>query len=150
MDAMETSTTIRVVTTGSRAGEDPTEIKIAMEINSGIAGVTIDTIITAGTVAEAAKEVAMIRSDEQARACRSYRLRVRDPFVTSTGRLMICSHILERDAGRPKLNLAPRTVKDPVNALASTKQAAAIFGEAKPREEKVKDEEEAAAKVESS
>jgi hypothetical protein len=52
----------------------------------------------------------------------------------------------ERDAGRPKLNLAPRTVKAPVNALADTKQAAAIFGEAKPREEKVKDEEEVAEK----
>lgn len=48
---------------------------------------------------------------------------------------------LERDAGRPKLKLAPRTVKDPVNALAETKQAAAIFGEAKPRDEKVKDDE---------
>lgn len=50
----------------------------------------------------------------------------------------------ERDAGRPKLNLAPRTVKDPVNALAATKQAAAIFGDAKPREEKpdAKDDEE--------
>lgn len=49
----------------------------------------------------------------------------------------------ERDLGRPKLNLAPRTVKDPVNALAATKQAAAIFGDAKPREEKAdqKDEE---------
>ena len=55
---------------------------------------------------------------------------------------------LERDAGRPKLNLAPRTVKDPVNALAATKQAAAIFGDAKPREEKIK-EEETVEKVES-
>ncbi|CAO1422176.1 unnamed protein product [Diamesa hyperborea] len=44
--------------------------------------------------------------------------------------------IEERDAGRPKLNLAPRTVKDPVNALAETTQAAAIFGLARPREEK--------------
>lgn len=57
----------------------------------------------------------------------------------------------ERDAGRPKLKLAPRTVKDPVNALAETKQAAAIFGNAKPREEKVKDDEEPEAEqVESS
>lgn len=47
--------------------------------------------------------------------------------------------IAERDAGRPKLNLQPRTVKDPINALAETKQAAAIFGQAKPREEKIKD-----------
>lgn len=43
---------------------------------------------------------------------------------------------LERDAGRPKLTLTPRTVKDPVNALAETTQAAAIFGLARPREEK--------------
>lgn len=43
--------------------------------------------------------------------------------------------IAERDAGRPKLNLAPRSVKDPVCGLAQTKQAAAIFGDAKPREE---------------
>lgn len=50
--------------------------------------------------------------------------------------------LVERDAGRPKLNLAPRTVKDPVNALASTKQAAAIFGDAKPREEKVEKDDE--------
>jgi len=41
----------------------------------------------------------------------------------------------ERDAGRPKLNLAPRSVKDPVCGLAQTKQAAVIFGDAKPREE---------------
>jgi hypothetical protein len=49
--------------------------------------------------------------------------------------------ISERDAGRPKLNLAPRTVKEPINALAETKQAALIFGQAKPREEKVKEPE---------
>ena len=48
----------------------------------------------------------------------------------------------ERDAGRPKLKLAPRTVKEPVCGLAETKQAAAIFGLAKPRDEKPKDEEE--------
>lgn len=39
------------------------------------------------------------------------------------------------DAERPRLVLKPRTVTDPVNALAETKQAAAIFGAAKPREE---------------
>lgn len=50
---------------------------------------------------------------------------------------------LERDAGRPKLKLAPRTVKDPVNAIADTKQAASIFGEAKPRDEKAKDDDPA-------
>lgn len=43
--------------------------------------------------------------------------------------------LAERDAGRPKLMLAPRSVKDPVCGLAQTKQAAAIFGDAKPREE---------------
>lgn len=53
--------------------------------------------------------------------------------------------IEERDAGRPKLNLQPRTVKEPINGLAETKQAAAIFGLARPREEKVKEEEEEAA-----
>jgi hypothetical protein len=41
------------------------------------------------------------------------------------------------------LKLAPRTIKDPVNGVAETKQAAAIFGLAKPREEKAKEDEEA-------
>ncbi|XP_037914135.1 eukaryotic translation initiation factor 4H isoform X2 [Hermetia illucens] len=40
------------------------------------------------------------------------------------------------DDDRPRLKLAPRTVKEPINALADTKQAALIFGSAKPREEK--------------
>lgn len=47
--------------------------------------------------------------------------------------------LTERDAGRPKLKLAPRTIKDPVNGIAETKQAAAIFGLAKPCEVKEKD-----------
>lgn len=37
--------------------------------------------------------------------------------------------------GRPKLKLQPRTVKDPVNALAETSQTSTVFGGAKPREE---------------
>jgi len=41
----------------------------------------------------------------------------------------------EEAAARPKLKLAPRTVKDPVNALATTMQHSSIFGGAKPREE---------------
>lgn len=53
------------------------------------------------------------------------------------------TNFAERDAGRPKLKLAPRTIKDPVNGIAETKQAAAIFGLAKPREDKGKDGEPA-------
>ncbi|XP_018787357.1 PREDICTED: eukaryotic translation initiation factor 4H isoform X1 [Bactrocera latifrons] len=43
------------------------------------------------------------------------------------------------DSERPRLNLKPRTIQAPINALAETKQSAAIFGNAKPREEKLKE-----------
>lgn len=44
------------------------------------------------------------------------------------------------DSERPRLNLKPRSVEAPINALADTKQAASIFGNAKPREEKLKEQ----------
>jgi len=42
----------------------------------------------------------------------------------------------EEAAARPRLKLLPRTVKDPVNALADGLQQQKIFGGAKPREER--------------
>ena len=38
-------------------------------------------------------------------------------------------------ANRPRLNLKPRTVADPVNCLADTATRSAIFGDGKPRKE---------------
>ncbi|XP_068159910.1 eukaryotic translation initiation factor 4H isoform X2 [Drosophila tropicalis] len=43
------------------------------------------------------------------------------------------------DTERPRLNLQPRTIAAPINAVAETKQSASIFGNAKPREEKLKE-----------
>lgn len=47
----------------------------------------------------------------------------------------------EEAAARPRLKLLPRSVKDPVNAVADTSNRSSIFGEAKPRDEKVFDSE---------
>ncbi len=47
----------------------------------------------------------------------------------------VCLRFTEEAAARPKLKLLPRTVKEPVNGLASELQQAKIFGGAKPREE---------------
>lgn len=58
--------------------------------------------------------------------------------------LHIIGYSFADESERPKLLLMPRTVTEPINALAETKQAASIFGAAKPREEnlpKVKSEE---------
>ena len=39
-------------------------------------------------------------------------------------------------AGRPKLNLKPRSTVRPVNEMADTTQRSSIFGEGKPRKDK--------------
>lgn len=61
---------------------------------------------------------------------RHYNHNDRPPSVSALGSI--------DDSERPRLKLQPRTVNEPVNGLAETKQAAAIFGNAKPREEKMK------------
>jgi len=50
----------------------------------------------------------------------------------------------EEAAARPRLKLLPRTIKDPVNQIASELQQAKIFGGAKPVDRKDEGEEEAA------
>ena len=56
-------------------------------------------------------------------------------LISSTVFYVSCVTVedLER---RPKLKLKPRTVTDPVNELATNLQSAAIFGGAKPRDER--------------
>lgn len=39
---------------------------------------------------------------------------------------------------RKRLVLAPRTIQDPVNAIAESSKSSSIYGGAKPREEKLK------------
>jgi len=41
-------------------------------------------------------------------------------------------------SGRKRLELKPRTVKEPVNAMAESSKTSSIYGGAKPREEKLK------------
>lgn len=52
------------------------------------------------------------------------------------GEIYNASFLLESSAGRPRLKLLPRTIKDPVNEVADQTQQMSIFGGAKPRDEK--------------
>lgn len=50
--------------------------------------------------------------------------------------LLLNFSFTDEAAARPRLKLLPRSVKDPVNAVADTSNRSSIFGEAKPRDEK--------------
>lgn len=47
-------------------------------------------------------------------------------------------HMILDTSGRKRLELKPRTVKEPVNAMAESSKTSSIYGGAKPREEKLK------------
>ena len=64
--------------------------------------------------------------------------------------LCYCATTAEDLERRPKLKLKPRTVTDPVNELASSVQSAAIFGGAKPRDEREYEQRKEREKKESS
>jgi hypothetical protein len=60
----------------------------------------------------------------------------RQPYSQAFGtQALLSCLILEEAAARPRLKLLPRSVQDPVNALAETLQKQSVFGGAKPREE---------------
>ncbi len=63
----------------------------------------------------------------------------RSHFISCHTPLSLPPDIAEDLARRPRLNLTKRTVKDPVNQLASDVQRSSIFGSGKPREEAKKE-----------